>query len=130
MRQSRRDTGMTARRRVALIGAVAILFQALLVGWHHHPLALPGHGGPAASLYSPTQPLAPSTAEDLCEICAALHHQSASPLAFAAPPMPSSAADAIDLPDRAPIGRAWARGFHARAPPSLLRQAALVDLPS
>jgi hypothetical protein len=72
---------------------------------------------PAASVYSATQPLAPSTAEDLCEICAALHHQSASPLAFAAPPMPSSAAVAIDLPAPDFLDRADARWFHARAPP-------------
>jgi hypothetical protein len=108
---------MTVRRRVALICVAAILLQALLFGWHHHALALAGRGGFPASLYSATQPLAPATAEDLCEICAALHHQSASPLAFAAPPIPSSAAAAIDLPDPDPIGRAGAWGFRARAPP-------------
>jgi hypothetical protein len=117
MSGNRCDARMTVRRRVALIGVAAILLQALLFGWHHHALALAGRGGFPASLYSATQPLAPATAEDLCEICAALHHQSASPLAFAASPIPSSAAAAIDLPDPDPIGRAGAWGFRARAPP-------------
>jgi len=74
------------RRRVALIAVAAILFQALLFGWHHHALAWPGRGGPAAGLYDASRPLPSTVAEDSCEICAVLHHQSASPLAFVAPP--------------------------------------------
>src|SRR5438045_9410491 len=84
----------TARRRAALIGVAAILFQAFLFGWHHHALALPGGSGPIASVHSADQPLAPATAEDLCEICAGLHQQTAAPLALFLTPSPSTTAPA------------------------------------
>jgi hypothetical protein len=117
MSKSRHGAATKPYRRVALLGVAAILLQAILFGWHHHPLALAGVGSPIASLHNATQPLAPAAAEELCEICAALHHQSASPLAVAIPPQPSTWAVTINLPDADPIGRAYARGFHARAPP-------------
>jgi len=82
MSRRRYRTQTTARRRTALIGVAAILFQAFLFGWHHHALALPGGSGPIASIHSADQPLAPATAEDLCEICVVLHQQTAAPLAF------------------------------------------------
>jgi hypothetical protein len=105
------------RRRVALIGVVAMLLQAVLFGWHHHGAAVRAVSGPIASLHNTTQPLAPAAAEELCEICAALHQQSAAPLAFTMPPRPVATIVAIDRPDAAPIGWADARGFDARAPP-------------
>jgi hypothetical protein len=108
---------MTVRGRVALIGVAAILFQALVFGWHHHGLAWAARGGPAASFYDASRPLPTAVAEDICEICAVLHHQSASPLAFAAPPAPPATASAVTPPARIFRGRASTRGFHARAPP-------------
>ena len=117
MSASRLRTRMTARGRVALIGVAAILFQALLFGWHHHGLAWAARGGPAASFYDASRPLPTTVAEDNCEICAVLHHQSASPLAFAAPPAPPATASAVTPPARVFRGRASTRGFHARAPP-------------
>ena len=110
---------MKARRRVTLIGVAAILFQAFLFGWHHHSLALPQNSGPTASLQSATQPLAPATAEELCEICAVLHQQSAAPLAFAAPPLPCCTGAATHRSEADPIGRTHARVFQARAPPGI-----------
>lgn len=106
-----------ARRRIALIGVAAILFQAILFGWHHHELTLAARGGSAASLSNASSPLAPATTEDACEICIALHHQGAAPLAFIVAPRPSAVAIATDRPETDPIGRAHARNFHARAPP-------------
>ena len=84
MSRRRYRTQTTARRRAALIGVAAILFQAFLFGWHHHALALPQSSEPIASVQSATQPLAPATAEELCEICAVLHQQSAAPKAVSA----------------------------------------------
>ena len=117
MSGNRRDTRMTARRRVALIGVAAILFQALLFGWHHHGLHLAARGEPAASVYDSLQQIPAAAGEDSCEICAVLHHQSASPLAFAMPPTPSAIASAIELPAADLPDRADTRWFHARAPP-------------
>ena len=106
-----------ARRRVALIGVAAILFQAFLFGWHHHALALPQSSGPIASLQSATQPLVPATSQDLCDICAVLHQQSALPLAFVTPSVPCCTGVATRRRQADPIGRTDARVFQARAPP-------------
>ena len=102
---------------MALLGIATILFQAILFGWHHHEVAFARWGGSAASLHNATEPLAPAAAEDLCEICIALHHQSAAPLAFIGPPVSSAMAASIEPPGLILLGRAGPRGFHARAPP-------------
>ena len=117
MSGNRRDARMTVRRRAALIGATAILFQALLFGWHHHGLRLAARGEPITSLYNDLRQMPAAVAEDSCEICAVLHHQNASPLAFAMPPTPSDIASAIDLPAPDFLDPANTRWFHARAPP-------------
>ena len=108
---------MTARRRVALLGVAAILFQALLFGWHHHDLRFAASGEFAASIFNDLRQIPAAVAEASCEICAVLHHQSASPLAFALPPAPLAVASAIDLPAPVLLDRANTRWFHARAPP-------------
>ena len=110
---------MKARRRVALIGVAAILFQAFLFGWHHHALALPQSSGPFASLQSATHPLSPATSEDLCEICTVLHQQSAAPLAFATPPVPCCTGVATRRSEADQIGQTDARIYQARAPPAI-----------
>jgi len=118
MSRRRYRTQTTARRRTALIGVAAILFQAFLFGWHHHALAAPGSSGPIASIHGADEPLAPATAEDLCEICAGLHQQTAAPLAFFLTPSPSATSAASGSIGPVFICRAIARGFDARAPPS------------
>src|SRR5437763_9156564 len=110
---------MMARCRVALIGVAAILFQAFLFGWHYHALVLPQSSGPIAGVQSATQPLGPATAEELCEICAVLHQQSAAPLAFATPRVPCCTGVATRRSEADPIGRTDARIFQARAPPGI-----------
>jgi hypothetical protein len=117
MNRRRNNADRKARRRVALIGIAAILFQALLFGWHHHGVAAPGDAGPTASVQAAAQPLAPAIAEDLCHICVVLHQQNTAPAAFFVAPVPLTAANpdallAAILHDRAAI-----RGFDARAPP-------------
>jgi len=114
----RRDGTMTARRRVARLTVFAVLLQAMLFGWHHHSLpAMARSTDPAVTLHNGGLPLSPASAEDSCEICIALHHLSASPLDFAVPPLPPIGAAVAYLPDRAFLGRAIDRAFHARAPP-------------
>src|SRR5690349_15514323 len=113
---SRCPAGTTARRRVTRIGIAAIVFQALLFGWHHHGLGLGSRGGPVASLYDASRPLSSATEEDSCEICAVLHHQVASPLAFAAPPIQPAITSALDRPVPVLLDRTAVRGFQARAP--------------
>ena len=69
-----------ARRRVALLGIVAVLFQAVLFGWHHHELGPASRGSqPIVTVSNAALPLSPASAEDECDICMALHHLSASP---------------------------------------------------
>jgi hypothetical protein len=117
MSRRRYRTETTALRRAALIGVAAILFQAFLFGWHHHALALPGSSGPIASIHSADEPLAPATAEDLCEICVVLHQQTAAPLAFFLTRSPTATSAARGSIGPVVICHAIARGFDARAPP-------------
>jgi len=119
MSEKRYPARMTARRRVALIGVAAILFQAILFGWHHHALALATHGGSIASVYNALQEMPAAVAEGSCEICAVLYHQNASPPGCTAPPTPSATASSIYLPAPVFPGRTAASGFHARAPPAI-----------
>jgi hypothetical protein len=106
-----------ARRGAALVGLAAILLQALLFGWHHHAMALPGSSGPIATVHSAAEPLAPATAEDLCEICVVLHQQTAAPPTFFLSLAPAATSSASLLTAPLFIGRATALGFDARAPP-------------
>lgn len=104
------------QRRVALIGVFAILFQALLFGWHHHPLALSSHRPQALANLAKAAPLAPAAAEDGCEICAALQHWSAAPGEFFAAIQPAAAAPIPALPSLV-LAAASHRLARARAPP-------------
>ena len=106
-----------ASRHTALLGVVAVLFQGVLFGWHHHPLPLPQSGAPAAVVAAVPLPSPTSIDEERCEICAALHHFSAAPLALAAMPFPSGAFEPSRPADFRLVRRACERGFCARAPP-------------
>jgi hypothetical protein len=104
------------QRRIALLGVATMLFQAILFGWHHHELTVAAQRQPTA-VHNAVRPLAPVPVEDLCEICIALHHQSAAPLAFVAPATPASIESAIKPPAAVFPKRAGKSGFRARAPP-------------
>jgi hypothetical protein len=105
-------------RRIALLGVCAILLQAVLFGWHHHPeyFAVPGQW-PILSAQHSGSPLSPATAEDECELCAALHYLTAAPAEFTVAALPPSA----DLSSPSPLAASPARSlnlsFRARAPP-------------
>ena len=104
------------RRRVALLGIVAILLQAIVCGWHHHPLSWAAHGTQPVALADSTAPLSPATAEDGCRLCAALHHLSTSPVEFTTL-APAAKASGLHLPAPTLAGRDFAHAFQARAPP-------------
>jgi hypothetical protein len=106
-----------ARRRVALLGCLLVLFQALLFGWHHHALALASHGAPPSVHGEGSAPISPATAEDDCDICQVLHHLRAASGDVASMPLPAGAASAPALPELVRQGRGVSSAFQARAPP-------------
>jgi hypothetical protein len=110
---------MTSRsKRAALLGVFAILFQAILFGWHHHDLGFTARGTPL-TLSAPGSGNSGSPGADAggCEICIVLHHQAAAPLAFMVPLTPADTASVVYLRDLAFRGRSFEQVFQARAPP-------------
>jgi hypothetical protein len=121
MKEDRQKRTGRARRRSALLGVFAVLFQAILFGWHHHELRPASRGSqPVVTVSNATSPLSPASAEDECDICMALHHLSASPVEFVFLPMPVAAASTLPLPILLQATRASGHGFLARAPPRAL----------
>jgi hypothetical protein len=93
----------TRRRAYALIGTFAILFQAVLFAWHHHPASFHVRSaGALPTLAAPTSPVMPALADHDCEICFALSHHGAVPVdLFVAnrpvhAPLPRSRLAAVD----------------------------------
>ncbi|MBV9826670.1 MAG: hypothetical protein JO001_13510 [Alphaproteobacteria bacterium] len=109
--------GHGRRSRIASLGVFAVLFQALLFGWHHHPANFSSHGPLALAAPAADQPLAPITADDDCDICAALHHHSAAPLAFFGLVPPPPGRHNHLLLARVFIELKAPRYFQGRAPP-------------
>jgi hypothetical protein len=107
-----------SRRGVAALGIFSILLQAVLFGWHHHPLPLPSRGEPTALVAAPPAgPSTPALTDDDCQICFALGHHSATPVDFVAAPV--SAPVPLDL---AAVETVWVPVrsyvlFRSRAPP-------------
>jgi hypothetical protein len=108
----------TPRRSTALLGIFAVLLQAALFGWHHHLLPLTPSGAPAvlAAHTSGGDPT-PVQADDNCQICFALSHHGAAPVALLAAPV--SAPVPLRL---AAVETVWAPLpsyilFRSRAPP-------------
>jgi hypothetical protein len=105
-------------RRIALLGLLAVLFQAILFGWHHHPVPLASRGAQAIAVAANSAvPLSPADAEDGCDICAALHHLSASPIEFVSLLLPTFVGSAAGFCAISFSVRPSERGFLARAPP-------------
>lgn len=112
---------MTTRHRsivklAARLGLFAVLFQAVLFGWHHHDLSFAGRL-PAPVIEKPAPSPQVADEEDGCEICQVLHHVTAAPVYFPAAIAPRTIAAAASMGDIAFVARAAALGFHARAPP-------------
>jgi len=111
-----RRNGITKWSAVRL-GLFAVLFQAVLFGWHHHGLVLTGRST-VPVVANPTTPPHAVDDENGCEICQVLHHLSAAPVDFAGPPLPFGVVAAAVIPGPAFAAGASALAFHARAPPS------------
>ena len=111
-----------ARRRrhrgCPLVGAFAILLQAVLFAWHHDAASFhPRSVGAVTTLVAPTSPVMPALADHDCEICFALSHHGAVPVGLfvAHPPVHAllrrSRLEAVDASPAAYIL------FRSRAPP-------------
>jgi hypothetical protein len=106
------------RRLTALIGVAAILFQAILFGWHHHDLQFAARLAHAvASAPSGASPSPPDADADGCEICQTLHHQSAAPPEALFAPAPPPLAASPEPHDADFDTGTIALAFRARAPP-------------
>jgi hypothetical protein len=103
-------------RITARLGVFAILFQAILFGWHHHDL-VSGSQKQQAVIHNSTPATHPVDDEDGCEICQVLHHQTAASSNAIVTPLPGLAAVASRAADPAFVARALALAFRARAPP-------------
>ena len=105
-----------ARRLAMRLGLFAVLFQAVLFGWHHHDLHVAGRL-PASILENPAAPSQLAVDEDGCEICQVLHHLTAAPVDVAAAPPPLAVARISVAGKTATVARTRALAFRARAPP-------------
>jgi hypothetical protein len=102
-----------------LVGTFAILLQAVLFAWHHHPACFyVWSPGAVTTLAAPTAPVMPTLADDDCEICFAVSHHGAVPVDFYAAklpenaPLPQTRIAAVEVP-LTPYSL-----FRSRAPPA------------
>jgi hypothetical protein len=109
---------VTGRKRAIAVrlGVFAILFQAILFGWHHHDLIF-GAERQRAVLHKGTGTTQPLSDEDGCEICQVLHHQTLSSSNGAVTPLPGLAATRSDALEPVFVIHTTALAFRARAPP-------------
>jgi hypothetical protein len=108
-----------AARLAARLGIFAILFQAILFGWHHHDLVF-AHGQPQQAIISSNAGATqPADDEDGCEICQVLHHQAAFSSDGIAAPLPGLAPSPSATDEPQLVVRTLGLAFRARAPPSL-----------
>ena len=105
-----------AQRLAARLGLFAVLFQAILFGWHHHDLPFPGRL-PTPVLENPATAPQLADDEDGCEICQVLHHLTAAPLDVANTPPPLAVTAVAVRNATAFAARRPALAFRARAPP-------------
>lgn len=112
MSQSRR----AATRLAAKLGLFALLFQAILFGWHHHGLPFVGRLA-VPVLQNPTAAPQLADNEDSCEICQVLHHLTAAPVYVVIAPLPLLAASASIAVEPSFFAHTFALAFRARAPP-------------
>jgi len=111
MKRHRAVRGVAVR-----LGLFAVLFQAILFGWHHHDLNFAGQL-PAPIVEKPA--VAPQVADDAdgCEICQVLHHLTAAPVDIVTARPPLALAGCSFAGDAAFAGSGPSLAFRARAPP-------------
>jgi hypothetical protein len=115
---SRPQVAAARRRSSALLGVYAILLQAAVFVWHQHALVFNSAGQPPGlSSQDRAAPLSSTTADETCELCAALHHLSGAPGEFVAVSPPSLAASRFAPIEKARSGLVRTLAFNARAPP-------------
>ena len=106
------------RRSCALVGTFAILLQAVLFAWHHHPASFHVRAaGPGTTLAAPISPATPALADHDCEVCFAISHHDAVPVdLFSATPPDHTPLDRSRLAaiDTSPVPYIL---FQSRAPP-------------
>jgi hypothetical protein len=112
---------MTTPRRdgqklAARLGLFAVLFQAILFGWHHHDLIVAGRLPVPIVEKAPVTPQVVDD-EDGCEICQVLHHLTAAPVDAVSTAPPLTLAVATAAPETVFAVRGLPAGFRARAPP-------------
>jgi hypothetical protein len=105
------------QRLAARLGLFAVLFQALLFGWHHHDLRFSGRL-PVAVIENAVSPTQTADDVDSCEICQILHHLTAAPVDIAAALPPLAVPANVILGDAALVAPTPTLAFRARAPPS------------
>jgi hypothetical protein len=106
----------TAQHLAARLGFFAVLFQAILFGWHHHDLIVAGRlAMPVMERPAATPQVIDD--EDGCEICQVLHHLTAAPVDAVSTAPPLTLAVATAAPETVFAVRGLPAGFHARAPP-------------
>lgn len=77
------------RRIAALTGAFAVLVQAVLFGWHHHPIPFRQYAAFGVTiLATPISPATPAADDHDCQICFTLGHHGVVPVDFFAPRLP------------------------------------------
>jgi hypothetical protein len=106
----------TARWLAMRLGIFAVLFQAILFGWHHHDPIWAGHL-PIPVLANPTGPPQAIDDEDGCEICQVLHHLTAATADPGSAPRAPSLVHISWIGGAAYVIRASASAFDARGPP-------------
>ena len=110
----------TLRSRTALLASFAVLFQAILFGWHHHELAVASRASGPSAHATHGAPPSPLGCEDDCDICQVLHHSSAGPAIFAVFAPPPATAIRVTAPPALAVAEQTAdRAFQARAPPRI-----------
>jgi len=105
----------TPRRGAAFLGIFAILIQAALFGWHHHPLPLSARGAP--TIVAPVGPSTPVLTDDDCQICFALSHHGAATVDFVAAPPPGHTSSSPAAVEAVFAPAAPYLLFRSRAPP-------------
>jgi hypothetical protein len=112
-------TSLCGRDRKLGVGLAlfAVLFQAILFGWHHQDLIIASHL-PTPVIEKPAAAPQVVDDEDGCEICQVLHHLTAAPVNIDGA-LPPPAVGPVSIAGEAILlALTLALAFRARAPPT------------